>query len=59
MRVSLEFLAFGAVALCCGLGCSASGSPAAVASSVASRTARRCASIVSFQSLGTHPVYVT
>jgi hypothetical protein len=30
MRVSLEFLAFGAVALCCGLGCSASGSPAAV-----------------------------
>src|SRR5438045_3463591 len=30
MRVSLGFLAFGAVALCCGLGCSSSGSPAAV-----------------------------
>jgi hypothetical protein len=30
MRVSLDFLVFGAVALCCGLGCSSSGSPAAV-----------------------------
>jgi hypothetical protein len=30
MRVSLDFLAFGAVALCCGLSCSSSGSPAAI-----------------------------
>jgi len=30
MRVSLDCLAFGAVALCCGMGCSSSGSRAAV-----------------------------
>jgi hypothetical protein len=31
----------------------------AVVSRIASRTARRCASIVSFHSLGTTPVYMT